>query len=73
MTLFQKNLTSLVEKEKDIPVISQSQLIERGISENLLSPYSPRKAFFLAKQDISFSKEGQGISEKAINEKHCSE
>jgi len=64
---FLKNVISLVEKEKDIPVIPQSQLIERGISENLLlGPYSPRKVIFLDKQDISFSKEGQGISEKNV-------
>ncbi|KYQ53790.1 hypothetical protein ALC60_07273 [Trachymyrmex zeteki] len=66
---FLKNLISLAEKkEKDIPVIPQSQLIERGISGNLLlGPYSPdRKVIFLAKQDVSFSKEGQDISEKNV-------
>jgi len=65
-----KNLITLAEKEKDISVILQSQLIGRDIPENFLLAkylYSPsRKIIFSIKQDISLSEEEKNISEENV-------
>jgi len=69
-SLLTKNLISLVEKEKDISVISQSQLIERDIPENfslVKDLYSSsRKIIFSTKQDIYLFEEEKDISEENV-------
>lgn len=67
-SLLTKDLISLAEEEKDIPVVAQ--LIDRDIRENFSltkDPYSPtRKVLFSAKQDISLPGKKKDIPEENI-------
>lgn len=71
-SLLTKDLTSLAEKENDIPppVVLQSQLIERDIQENsslARNLHSPaRKVIFSVKQDVSLSEEKKDIPEEDV-------
>lgn len=69
-SLSTKNLISLTEKEKDIPVVPQ--LIDRDIRENFSltkDPYSPaRKVIFSAKQDISLYEKEKDIPEENVSQ-----
>lgn len=67
-SLITKNLISLAEEEKDIPVVPQ--LIDRNVRKNFSltkDPYSPaRKVIFSAKQDISLSEKEKDILEENV-------